>query len=231
MMEGRSYVPRLPHILGHEPAGVVAAVGAEVTNVRVGERVVPSLFFNCDECYYCRVRKTFWARFATEDLPSTSRFRDAAFWLPHSISFEAGGIIADAVVTAVQAAKRGGLVPGSAAVVIGGGGLGLCLVQVLAGAGVRVAVPDIDMKKLSLAESYGAKAAFFAKQAISVVKSWRGIDGVQCVFGCVGSSQSLADACRTAMNGGGVVVVGEHDQRPVTSTRIAQRELEIIVPC
>jgi 2-desacetyl-2-hydroxyethyl bacteriochlorophyllide A dehydrogenase len=238
IIDGRSYVPRLPHIMGHEPAGVVAAVGAEVTNVRVGERVVPSLFFTCDECYYCRVGRhqqcsnlkgilgvlcdgAFAEYFK---VPARNAFR-----LPDSISFEVGGTIADAVVTAVHAAKRGALVPGNTAVVVGGGGVGLCLVQVLAGAGVRVAVSDCDVKKVTIAESYGANAAFLADEAISGVKTWSGIDGVQCVFDCVGSSQSLDDACRMAMNGGRVVVIGEHDQScPVTSTQIAQRELEIM---
>jgi propanol-preferring alcohol dehydrogenase len=238
ILDGHGYVPRLPHVLGHEPAGIVAAVGAEVTNVKVGERVVPSLFFTCDECYYCRVGRhqqcsnlkgilgvlcngAFAEYFK---VPARNAFR-----LPDAISFEAGGIIADAVVTSVHAAKRSGLVPGSTAVVIGGGGVGLCILQVVAGAGVRVAVIDINIEKLSAAQLYGATAVFLTSQAVSSVKSWSGIDGVQCVFDCVGSSQSLEDACRMVMDGGRVVVIGEVDQPcPVTSTQIAQRELEII---
>jgi 2-desacetyl-2-hydroxyethyl bacteriochlorophyllide A dehydrogenase len=238
IMDGHGYVPRLPHVLGHEPSGIVAAVGAEVTNVKVGDRVVPSLFFTCDECYYCRVGRhqqcsnlkgilgvlcdgAFAEYFK---VPGRNAFR-----LPDVISFDAGGIIADAVVTAVHAAKRAGLVSGSTAVVIGGGGVGLCIAQVLAGTGVRVAVIDVSIEKLSTAQSYGATAAFLTGEAIPSVKSWSGSDGVQCVFDCVGSTQSLECACRMVMDGGRVVVVGELDQPcPVASTQIAQRELEII---
>ncbi len=44
IQDGLAYVPRLPHIPGHEPAGVVARVGSDVTDFEVGQRVVPHLF-------------------------------------------------------------------------------------------------------------------------------------------------------------------------------------------
>lgn len=44
ILDGLAYVPSLPHILGHEPAGVVVEVGREVTGIRPGQRVVPHLF-------------------------------------------------------------------------------------------------------------------------------------------------------------------------------------------
>ena len=52
---GLAYVPQLPHILGHEPAGIVAKVGQNVSGFSIGQRVVPHLFFTCGNCYYCRV--------------------------------------------------------------------------------------------------------------------------------------------------------------------------------
>lgn len=238
IMEGRGYVPRLPHILGHEPAGVVAAIGAEVTNVKVGDRVVPSLFFTCDECYYCRIGRhqqcanlrgilgvlcdgAFAEYFK---IPGRNAFR-----LPDAISFDEGGVIADAVVTAVHAAKRGALFPGSTAVVIGGGGVGLCLLQVLLAAGTRVAVVDIDLRKLTMAEALGAAGAFTVEEAVAEIKAWSGSDSVQCTFDCVGTSQSLLNASRITMNGGRIVIIGEQDQPCMaTSTEIAQRELEIV---
>ena len=53
--DGLAYVPSLPHIPGHEPAGVIAALGDGVTGWRVGQRVVPHLFVTCGHCDYCRV--------------------------------------------------------------------------------------------------------------------------------------------------------------------------------
>ncbi|MGA2665570.1 MAG: alcohol dehydrogenase catalytic domain-containing protein, partial [Nitrososphaerales archaeon] len=54
ILEGRGYVPRLPHILGHEPCGAVARVGGAAEGLRVGDRVVPYLFATCGSCWYCR---------------------------------------------------------------------------------------------------------------------------------------------------------------------------------
>jgi D-arabinose 1-dehydrogenase-like Zn-dependent alcohol dehydrogenase len=238
ILEGHGYVPHLPHILGHEPSGLVSAVGAEVQGLRIGDRVVPNLFFTCNECYYCRVGRhqqcaqlkgilgvlspgAFAEYFKA---PAINLFR-----LPDSISFEAGGLIADAVVTAVHAAKRGILVPGSVSAVIGAGGVGLCLIQMLVASGLRVAAVDLDMAKQSAARSLGAEAAFHPVGARTALQRWAGADGVQCVYDCVGSSESLEEACGTVMNGGRVVVIGEQSAcPPVTSTAIAQRELEIV---
>src|SRR5882724_6922162 len=55
ILDGLAYIPTLPHIPGHEPAGVVAEIGGNVTRLQRGQRVVPHLFLTCGECYYCRV--------------------------------------------------------------------------------------------------------------------------------------------------------------------------------
>src|SRR5437879_10504648 len=54
IVDGWGYVPQLPHILGHEPAGVVAAVGEGVDGFQVGDRVAPNIFYTCGNCRYCR---------------------------------------------------------------------------------------------------------------------------------------------------------------------------------
>lgn len=51
ILRGFGYISPLPHILGHEPAGVIAKVGNSVTHLRPGDRVVPHLFYRCGTCY------------------------------------------------------------------------------------------------------------------------------------------------------------------------------------
>jgi propanol-preferring alcohol dehydrogenase len=152
------------------------------------------------------------------------------FHLPDSIPFDIGGLISDAVVTALHATKRGQLTPGSNALVIGSGGVGLCLIQALRSAGVRVLAADVDTKKLELAEKCGASGVLHSSSRLQgAALDLAGEDGLQCVFDCVGSADSLRTACSTVMNGGRVVVIGEQEASPsVTSTEIAQRELEIV---
>jgi D-arabinose 1-dehydrogenase-like Zn-dependent alcohol dehydrogenase len=239
IVDGYGYVPPLPHVLGHEPAGVIAAVGSNVLGWKVGDRVVPSLFFTCNRCYYCRVGRNQQCAHLKGILGVLSPGAMAEYFkvpgenlfpLPESIPSEAGGLIADAVVTAVRAAKRGGSTVGSTAVVIGAGGVGLCLIQVLVSAGVRVFAADIHRENLEAAEAYGATTAFLTGPGLaSGLRESAEKDAIQCVFDCVGSGQTLTQACDLVMNCGRVVVVGEYgDALSVTSTSIAQRELEIV---
>jgi D-arabinose 1-dehydrogenase-like Zn-dependent alcohol dehydrogenase len=102
--------------------------------------------------------------------------------------------------------------------------------QVLTAGGIRVIAVDIAEKKVAAASRLGAEVSIMADDnAIPEVQKLALPDGVQCVFDCVGSRQTLNDACRMAMNGGRVVVIGEQDEScPMTSTLIAQRELEIV---
>ncbi len=240
ILEGQAYMPKLPHILGHEPAGVVARIGRAAGGLKPGDRVIPYLFFNCGECYYCRVGRHQQCLRLSGILgvmchggfaeyfkaPARNLFR-----LPDNVPFDVGGLIVDAVITAVHAARRAGLYAGQNAVVLGVGGVGLCLVQVLVNAGINVTAVDLVEAKLELARRLGAAwtARFAAEQANDAIRDRAGADGIAAVFDCVGSTQSLAATCRWVRSTGRVVVIGESGQPPAaTSTEIAQRELEII---
>ncbi len=240
ILEGAAYVPRLPHILGHEPAGVVARTGSAVRNLKPGQRVVPYLFFNCQDCYYCRVGRHQQCLHLDGILGVLCHggfaeyFKAPArnlFLLPDHVPFDAGGLIADAVVTAVHAVRRAELYSGQNAIVLGAGGVGLSLIQVLVNAGVRVIAIDRVEAKLELARHFGATGTYpFSMEPVaSAIRDLADSDGIAAVFDCVGSTPSLAAACRWVRNGGRVVVIGESGQPPaITSTEIAQRELEII---
>jgi D-arabinose 1-dehydrogenase-like Zn-dependent alcohol dehydrogenase len=54
IQDGLAYIPRLPHVLGHEPAGVVVAVGRDVHEPKVGQAVVPHLFVFDRDCPFTR---------------------------------------------------------------------------------------------------------------------------------------------------------------------------------
>jgi D-arabinose 1-dehydrogenase-like Zn-dependent alcohol dehydrogenase len=147
ILDGHGYVPQLPHILGHEPAGVIAEIGSEVMGLNPGDRVVPHLFITCNQCYFCRTGRqqqcanlsgiigvlvdgAFAEYFKA---PATNFFR-----LPDTIPFDMGGLAADAVITSVHAFRRSGLAIGESAAIIGVGGIGQVLVQILKRAGVHV---------------------------------------------------------------------------------------------
>ena len=161
ILEGHGYVPRLPHILGHEPAGVVVEVGSEVDSLRPGDRVVPHLFISCGRCYYCRIGR----KQQCGDLKGiigvlcngafAEYFKAPArnfYLLPDAVPFDEGGLIADAVITAVHASRRATLGLHDTALVVGAGGVGQVLIQILRAGGVRVAAADINPDKRQKAE-------------------------------------------------------------------------------
>jgi len=239
ILEGHGYVPSLPHILGHEPAGIVADIGSEVMTVRIGDRVVPHLFFTCGQCCYCQAGReqqcirlngilgvlspgAFAEYFKT---PARNLFR-----LPDSVPFDTGGLIADAVLTSVHAVRRSQVRPKDSALVLGAGGVGQILIQILKAQGVRVSAIDISPEKLNLALAFGAELALQADDnAPSLIRDFSGANGVQCVFNCVGSSASMRMAADAVMRCGRIVVIGEEPQFPAIDTiEIAQKELEIV---
>lgn len=240
ILEGHGYVPPLPHILGHEPSGVVVEVGKDVSGFRSGDRVVPHLFITCDECYYCRAGRHQQCIHLKGIIGVLSNGAFAEYFkapaknlykIPDSVAFDAGGLIADAVVTAVHASRRAALQTGDSAVVLGAGGVGQILIQLLCAARVRVAAVDVSAPKLDLARALGADLAIDgrAANARQDIHQFSQNGGVQCVFNCVGTSASMRQSADFVMRCGRIVVVGEEPQFPhIDTTEIAQQELEII---
>ncbi len=240
ILSGHGYVPMLPHILGHEPAGVVVEVASDVTRVKPGDRVVPHLFFSCNACVYCLSGRSQQCGNLLGILgvlcpgAFAEYFKVPAenlFVLPDSVPFAEGGLIADAVVTGLHAVRRSGLKAGDSAVVLGVGGVGQIIVQVAAAQGIRVAAADLVPEKLELAWGMGASAVFSAKRdaALAGVLDWLQGAGATCVFNCVGTPDSMRLAAEMVMRCGRIVVIGEEPGGvPLDTTEIAQRELELI---
>ena len=238
ILDGHGYVPTLPHILGHEPSGVVSDVGNQVTDWHPGDRVVPHLFFSCGHCYFCLTGShqqclnlkgilgvLCHGAFAEYfKVPSANLFR-----LPDSVDFDVGGLVADAVLTAVHAVKRSGLRLGDGAVVYGAGGVGQIIIQLLASTGSAVMAVDQSTPKLDLATQMGASSVANVRDEHYLEHVQALSSKTRCAFNCVGSGQSMRDCARMIMKGGRIVVIGEEPDFPHLDTiEIAQRELEIV---
>ncbi len=240
IVEGRGYVPELPHILGHEPSGVVAKVGDAVKDLKPGDRVVPYLFLTCGECWYCQSgRDSMCSRLkgiigVTTDGAFAGFFKAPArnlFSLPASVPFDVGALTADAVISSVHAVYDRGNVPvASSAAVVGSGGVGQVIIQLLKDLGVRVVAVSRSDAKLEVARKLGAEAAWQAgNPEIGALSRGLSRDGIDVVFDCVGSSESMKDALAMVKRCGRIVLVGEEDSPfPASSTLIAQHELEIV---
>jgi len=238
----------LPLVLGHECAGVVEAVGAQVTYLRPGDHVVGCLTAFCGECEYCLSGRMFICSGAglnrgAGDQPRLSR-RGAAvsqfvnlsgfaeMMLVHeralvkidpSVPLDIAAVVGCAVTTGVGAAiNTAGVRPGETVAVIGCGGIGLNVIQGarIAGAGRIIAV-DRSSQKARAALAFGATDAIESTPDVAerIIDMTDG--GVEHAFEAVGMRVTAELAFRSLRPGGTATIVGllpEGEQISVTAT-------------
>ncbi|MGK5557751.1 NAD(P)-dependent alcohol dehydrogenase [Actinomadura kijaniata] len=215
----------LPLTLGHEGAGTVAALGDGVTGLAVGEPVAVYGPWGCGTCARCaRGEENHCQRAAALGIhpPGLGAPGAIAEYLlvddpRHLVPL--GGLdpvtsvpLTDAGLTPYHAIKRAlpVLVPGSAAVVIGTGGLGHVAIQLLrALSPARVIALDVTDAKLELARNVGAHEAVRSDaDAAATVRELTGGLGAQAVFDFVGAPPTVALATAVAGVEAEVALVG-----------------------
>jgi S-(hydroxymethyl)glutathione dehydrogenase/alcohol dehydrogenase len=226
---------RMPAVLGHEAAGVVEAVGADVRNCKPGDMVVTCTSAYCGECRECQrgYNHRCDAKPGRPDRPEESRITkggEAIYQLaqlggfaeemvvhhrsvarlPEGVPPASAALLGCAVITGVGSALNGAKVqPGSTVAVIGCGGVGLNVIQGarIAGAGRIVAV-DVAPEKLQLARTFGATDTVISKgdSVAEVVDLTDG--GVDYAFEVIGLEKTMRDACAMLRKGGTAVLIG-----------------------
>ena len=225
----------LPVVAGHEAAGVIEEVGANVTLAKPGDRVVVSLIRSCGHCFYCatgaqhQCEGTFaldteTALHTRGGSPIIHGINTAAFAeyaivdqsqvvrVPDEMPLDRAALLACGVITGVGAVVNIVQVkPGSSVVVIGCGGVGLNAVQgaVLAGANPIIALDTLDAK-LEAARAFGATHAINVRQAdvVRAVKGLTGGRGADYVLVTVGSAAAAEQGLALTRREGTVGLVG-----------------------
>lgn len=220
--DGKFPTAKTPIILGHEIAGSVEAVGANVTSVSVGDRVTSTLYLTCGRCRYCLTgRETIcadfkgyvgihtpgaYAEFTT--IPAVNLVK-----IPETISFPQGSVLANAIGTPYHAlTKRARLQPGERIIVTGaGGGVGVHAVQLAKMMGAFVMAVDIGGEKLSLARELGADVVFDGSKGdfSETAREWTNGEGVEVVLELVGT-KTFDSSTKSLSRGGRMVIVGSH---------------------
>jgi alcohol dehydrogenase len=166
-------IVRFPHVPGHELAGTVEAVGADVRTVRVGDRVTVSFICACGTCVECvqgqhqvcerQTQPGFavWGSFAEYVAIDHADVNVVA--LPDELDFATAASLGCRFATAYRAVLQvGRLHAGEWLVVHGCGGVGLSAVMIGAAAGARVVGVDVNEEALELARAVGAEHAVLA---------------------------------------------------------------------
>jgi S-(hydroxymethyl)mycothiol dehydrogenase len=229
--DGRGY--EFPILLGHEGAGIVEEVGAAVTHLSPGDRVVMSWRVPCGACGPCkrddrtdcesplsagpRMRLAGSDRYVKPVL-STGTFTtrtivDArqAIKIPDALALEKACLLACGVVTGVGAALRTSPVwPGATVAVLGCGGVGLSVMQGARIAGAsRIIAIDTIAAKLDTARRFGATEVVDASDG-DVVDGVRALvgEGVDFAFDAVGASASGQQIIDVLGDGGTATLIG-----------------------
>ena len=229
-----------PLILGHEAAGLVAKVGAGVTDRKEGDRILLPAVLTCGHCDNCRTGREnicLNMRMFGNDIDGSyaeyvlAPAKDS-FILPEAIPLIEGSIIADAISTPFHAVKnRGAIRGGDNVVVFGCGGIGLNIVQVATAFGAHVIAVDVKDAKLEVARSLGAMETINPEQVERVDKQVRKLTGggADVAFEAIGNPTTIAGAFGCVRNGGRLVVVGYTDQKvALNAGRIMYREMEVV---
>ncbi|MGI8772698.1 MAG: galactitol-1-phosphate 5-dehydrogenase [Acidobacteriaceae bacterium] len=212
-----------PIIMGHEAAGVVAAVGEDVRGFEPGDRVTFDSTVYCGHCDYClRGQVNLCDNRQVVGVSCGDYKREGAFAeyvrvpqhivykLPEALSFAEAAML-EAVSVALHAVRVSGLRGGERALVVGAGMIGLLTLQAAKAAGCsQVMIADVDATRLKLAREVGADVAIHASGAELVSQVLERTDGkgVDVVFEAVGRNETVTVAIDAVRKGGIVTLIG-----------------------
>jgi alcohol dehydrogenase len=235
----------LPHVPGHELAGVVEAIGKDVVQWHVGDRVTLPFVCGCGKCPQCLSGNhqvcdrqfqpgfTHWGSFA--EYVAIGYADVNLVRLPDETDFVTAASLGCRFVTSFRAiVEQGKVSAGQWVAVHGCGGVGLSAIMVATAVGASVVGIDISEDKLAFARSIGAAATINAATAEDVVASVMDLTGggAHVSIDALGSPATCFNSVANLRKRGKHIQVGlmlaEHRQPAVPMDKVIANELEII---
>ena len=235
----------LPHVPGHELAGIVEAVGKDVQNWKVGDRVTVPFVGGCGTCPECHAGHqqvchnqfqpgfTHWGSFA--EYVSLHHADLNLVALPEQLDFATAASLGCRFATSFRAVVDQGRVSGGQWVAVHGcGGVGLSAIMIATALGANVIAIDIADDKLALARDLGAVATINASETADVPEAVREISkgGAHVSIDALGSPTTCFNSVLNLRRRGKHVQVGlllgDHTAPPIPMARVIAHELEIL---
>jgi alcohol dehydrogenase len=235
----------LPHVPGHELAGVVEAVGREVRKWKPGDRVTVPFVCGCGECPQCQSGNqqvcdhqfqpgfTHWGSFA--EFVAIHRADLNLVALPESLAFDTAASLGCRFATSFRAiVDQGRTSAGQWVAVHGCGGVGLSAVMIANAIGANVVGVDISDAKLALARELGAAATVNANSVADVAEAvialtgggaHVSIDALGHPTTCFNSVSSLRKRGKHVQVG---LLLGDQSAPRIPMSRVVANELELL---
>ncbi len=232
-----------PVIAGHEPCGIVAAVGPGVTaaDATVGARVMVHHYQGCAHCEHCR---SGWQQLC-QQVPVKVYGNNAhgghakylkvpantLVALPDELSFEAGAAISCGTGTAWGALRRMNLSGNDTIAIFGQGPVGLSGTQLAKAMGARVIALDISPERLARAKEFGADEVVNSRSndPVAAIKDLTHGRGADCTLDTSSAPEGRIAAIRSAKVWGTMCFVGERNNVTIdVSPDILRKQLTMI---
>ena len=229
----------IPVILGHEYSGTITEKGSKNTKFDIGDKVAidPNIYCGC--CKYCRIGKinfcenlkalgvTLDGGFAEYSIIPVSQ----AYLIPNDFDLSIAAF-AEPLSCCLRGIEHAAISPGNSVVIIGGGPIGLLMIQLVKNAGAsRIILIEPDQQKQKLGIELGADYSLNPVEEKISEKIHELTDSqVDVVIECVGSKNAVDQAIKLAGKGGKVVIFGlaPNDQNITLNLQyLFQNELKI----
>jgi len=212
-----NFIPKRPFALGHEFAGVVDSIGANVIGLKVGDEVAVDPSMPCGSCKHCRsghynlcLSMRYFGSASCDPhldgamgqylvVPATN-----CHILPAGISMAQASLL-EPLCVAMHAVKQVDRIAGTSILITGGGPIGQLILRVVRAFGAH----DITVSDVSkFARAFSLKSGAYKVVNPLEENAWKYYNGFDIVFEASGSPSALANGIQVTRRGGSVVLVG-----------------------